>query len=88
MDTVYLKWIWIMKGKTKICYGMNLDFYDLEDSDLNKLESYENKTVRYKGDWYVIKHYEKRFFSEKTMDEFPRYWIKKPYKKPEPITNI
>jgi hypothetical protein len=84
---IYSKRKYTLVGKTKLCYGMNLDFYDLDFNDLNKLELYENQTVRFEKNWYIVKSSKVNFYSVDEMDKFPRYWIKKPYKKPEPIKN-
>jgi len=69
-----------MIGKTKLCYGMNMDFYDLEDKNLKDLLLYENQTVRYKGKWYIVKEKKQLFRTEEERDKFPVNWIKNPYK--------
>jgi len=85
MHTVYEATYYIMIGKTKLCNGMNLDFYDLEDKDLKSLICYFNKTVRYKGKWFIVKSKTNWFDSEKDRDNYAENWIKYPYKKATPI---
>lgn len=82
--TLYKKSYYVMQGKTKLGYGMNLDFYDLVDKDLNLLLLYENQTVRYKNKWFVVKQKKKLFYSKKEMEAYPENWIKYPYKKAKP----
>ena len=85
MTTLYEKTIFILKGKTKLCNGMNLDFYELTKKDLSKLELYENETIKYKNNWFIIKTKEKSFNSKQDMDNYPNNWIKYPYKEIQKI---
>ncbi len=76
----YGKTYYIMQGKTKLCMGMNLDFFDLTDHDLHSLFLYVDQTVRYKNKWFVVKTKKRWFTSKKERNEYPDNWIKYPYK--------
>lgn len=81
MEKLYEKIYYVMQGKVKLGYGMNLDFYDLVDKDLSLLSIYENQTVRYKNKWFVVKQKKMLFVSKENRDNFSDNWIKYPYKK-------
>jgi len=72
---------YILLGKTKITQGMNLDFYDLDDTTIKDLFLYENQTVRYKDQWFVVKRKKKYSYKEEDQKTYPQNWIKYPYKK-------
>jgi hypothetical protein len=74
-----------MQGKTKLCYGMNLDFYELTKKDLKNLDFYLNETVMYDGKWFVVKIKSKLFKTKDEMNNYPENWIKYPYQNKKPI---
>ena len=79
---LYEQWYYLMKETKKPTY---LDFYDLEDRDLNFIENYLEQTVRYQDKWYFVTNGKKYFSTAEDRDTAPKYYIKELYKKPVPI---
>lgn len=60
-----------------------LDFYELEEKDLPKIDCYLEQTVRYNDKWFFIKS-AKTYFSLR-QENYPKLWIKYLYKTKEAI---
>ena len=62
-----------------------LDFYELEEKDLNDPVMYLEQTVRYAGKWYFITTKTRCFDSENERDSAPKVYIKNLYQKKKPL---
>ena len=72
--------ITILKHKKLPC-GI-LDYYEIDDSDLNKLDYYKNNSIiKYKNNFYIKTEKDIFLYDKEEVENYPKLWIKENYKK-------
>jgi len=82
MNTLYEHCFYLIKETKKPKY---LDFYDLNEKDLNSPEIYLEQTIRFNDKWYFITTGKQYCRSEEERENTPKIYIKHLYKKKEPL---